>query len=99
MVHLLDKGNNDLIWNWLALEGPAGIMNFIKEKDSRVQFEERYLNNCHLCRDIFARDETRQVLRKHAKEKVAETSFKRAVYEHFLYKEAQKRSTTDLVLL
>ena len=78
---LINEANNDLIVNWLALEGPYGLMNFIKKKDNAIQFRTNYVNNCHLCSEIFTRDECREILLKHANEKTNEIMLERIFYD------------------
>lgn len=78
---LVLPANADLITNWLALEGPYGIMQFIRKKDPDIRFRRRYVNHCHLCNDILTRTDTRSVLRAHASEKSAELSLRRAMLE------------------
>ncbi len=82
---LLEKANTDLIVNWLALEGPYGIKKFIEEKDPSISFQNRYVNHCHLCNDIFTRTETRAILGAHANEKTAELTLRRGILEAVRY--------------
>jgi hypothetical protein len=81
LFDLLVTANNDLIVNWLALEGPYSIMRFIQEQAPAIAFRERYVNSCHLCHDIFARDETRAVLQGTAAQKGPALSLRRAWLE------------------
>ncbi len=64
LIELISQANNDLIINWLALEGPFGIMQRVQRWAPAVRFHERYVNTCHLCHDLFTRDEVREVLRQ-----------------------------------
>ena len=66
LIDVIDDANNDLILNWLALEGPASIARFIMEQDPSVTFDAPYVGICHLCNDIFTRPETRDVLHANA---------------------------------
>jgi hypothetical protein len=65
LLTTIEKANSDFITNWLSLEGPYGMMRFIKKHDPSIEFHKRYVQSCHLCNDIFTRDDTRLVLRKH----------------------------------
>ena len=85
IAEIIYNANTDLIANWLALEGPYGLMRFIQEKAPSVEFKDRYVNNCHLCNDIFTRQDTRAVLAKYADEKSAELSLRRGVLEALRY--------------
>lgn len=81
LLELLKDANDDLIVNWLALEGPYGIMRFIQQADPSIPFLERYVNVCHLCHDIFTRRETRAVLSQAAQSKIPSLSLNRAWLE------------------
>jgi len=81
LLDLLIQANDDLIVNWLALEGPYGIMRFIQEQDPTISFRNRYVNMCHLCHDIFSRRETRSILRRTAHTRVPSVSLNRAWLE------------------
>jgi hypothetical protein len=69
LVTILQRGNQDLIANWLALEGPSSILNFVRSKDPTILLPERYANRCHLCNELFTREDVREVLRKNAHER------------------------------
>lgn len=78
---LLTRANEDLIVNWLALEGPYGIMKHIQAADPSIRFRDRYVNNCHLCHDIFTRQDTRDILMKTASSKAPALCISRAWFE------------------
>lgn len=86
LAQIVCKGNLDLIANWLALEGPYGIMKFVREKRPQVRFRDRYVNHCHLCNDLFTRDEVREVLQEHAHEKQEAISLQRGLLEALRFK-------------
>lgn len=81
LVDLLVEANDDLIVNWLALEGPFGIMRFIQRINPSIYFRDRYVNICHLCHDIFSREEIRSVLSSNVSAKAPSLSFSRAWFE------------------
>ena len=87
LEQLIYDANTDLIANWLALEGPYGIMRFIQEKAPRNLFRRRYVNHCHLCNDIFTGKENRYVLLKHAQEKAKELFLRRGLLEAIRFKD------------
>ncbi len=62
LEELIVTAHQDLIVNWLALEGPYGIMKFIRQKVSNILFRKQYVNICHLCSEIFTRKDCRDVL-------------------------------------
>jgi len=86
LAEIVCDGNTDLIANWLALEGPFGIMSFIHGKAPQIKFQERYVNHCHLCNDIFTRPEVREAIRLHAPEKIAAISLQRGFLEALRFK-------------
>ena len=81
LLSILKKGNNDLIANWLALEGPSSILEFVLSKDPTIDLPERYVNRCHLCNELFTRDEVRDVLHKHASERGEMLALMRGILE------------------
>ena len=87
LEQLIYDANSDLMANWLALEGPYGVMRFIQEKAPQIRFRRRYVNYCHLCNDIFTRKESRYVLLKYAHEKADELFLRRGLLEAIRFKE------------
>lgn len=81
LLQLLQEANNDIVVNWLALEGPYEMMRFIQHKAPEIPFRKRYVNSCHLCHDIFTRREARTVLQRSINEKSLILSLKRAWLE------------------
>ena len=81
LEQLILTAHRDLIVNWLALEGPYGLMRFIQKKQPHIHFRERYVNICHLCCEIFTRDDCRQVLAMYAHEKTDEILLERSLYD------------------
>lgn len=73
--------HQDLIVNWLALEGQYGMMKFILSKDPDISFRKKYVNICHLCSEILTRDDCRAVLMKYGHEKSFELSMERSLYD------------------
>ncbi|QBR70990.1 hypothetical protein CU048_06515 [Beijerinckiaceae bacterium] len=66
---VLTRGNQDLIANWLALEGPSSILDFVRSKKPAINLAHRYVGRCHLCNELFTNPEVRKVLVKHAAER------------------------------
>jgi len=61
LFKILQKGNEDLIANWLALAGPSSILDFVLSKDPTINIPTTYVNNCHLCNELFTREDVRQI--------------------------------------
>lgn len=81
LEELISRANNDLIVNWLALEGPYGLMRFIQKKNPEIQFRDRYVNTCHLCSEILTRKDCRDTLLQFAHEKLPEIRLERNLYD------------------
>lgn len=90
LTEIVCEANTDLIANWLALEGPYGIMDFIQAKSPDINFNEQYVNHCHLCNDIFTRADTRNILKQHAYEKVETVALQRGFLEALRFKREEK---------
>jgi hypothetical protein len=88
LAEIISQGNADLITNWLALEGPYGIMRFVQQKAPEVRFRDSYVNHCHLCNDLFTRDEVRSTLAMHAHEKSEAITLQRGVLEAVRFRDA-----------
>jgi hypothetical protein len=68
MIDAIDEANQDLMANWLALEGPSAIAEFVKREDPSVPFERRYTGICHICNEVLTRPDVRRVLVEHLDE-------------------------------
>ena len=86
LAEIVCQANTDLIANWLALEGPYGIMSFIREKEPQIDFQKRYVNHCHLCNDLFTRAEVRAAISQHAHQKIEAISLQRGMLEALRFK-------------
>jgi stalled ribosome rescue protein Dom34 len=67
--------------NWIALEGPAAIAEFVKEKDPSVQFADEYVGICHICNEVLTRPDVRRVIAEHLPEITERVSTHRAFFE------------------
>jgi len=81
MIDAIDEANNDLMANWLALEGPAAIAEFAKKKDPSLPFERRYTGICHVCNEVLTRPDVRRVLVQHIDEIKERVQLHRAFLE------------------
>lgn len=75
------EAHNDLIVNWLALEGPIGIMQFIRQHAQDIPFRTRYVNICHLCGELLTRRDCRAVVATYGQEKAASLGLQRNLYD------------------
>lgn len=78
---VLEEADNDLIVNWLALEGPYGIKQYLEEIDASVRFSKTYVGKCHLCYDIFTNPRARQILRSLPSKKIEQVAYRRIAFD------------------
>jgi hypothetical protein len=95
LEELIVEAHQDLIVNWLAFEGPYGLMKFIQSKDPSISFRPKYVNNCHLCSEILTREDCRRVLTEYGSEKLLEIALERNLYD---YLRTAPKSFTDRLL-
>lgn len=81
MIDLIDKANRDVILNWIALEGPAAIADFVKEKDPSIKFRDRYVGICHICNEVLTRPDVRTILSEHIDEIIERVRLHRSFLE------------------
>ena len=81
IFELLRKANNCVLYNWLALAGPSGIMDHVIAQDPSIEFAGRYVQNCQLCQELFS-DERKKALVAQSLESMAQVlSVSRCVFE------------------
>ena len=81
LIDAIDNANRDVMLNWIALEGPAAIAEFVKEKDPSVQFADEYVGICHICNEVLTRPDVRRVIAEHLPEITERVSTHRAFFE------------------
>lgn len=69
LLRILANGNSDLVTNWLALEGPSGILDFVQKKAPDLEIRGDFVNRCDLCNELLSRDDVRQVIADHGQER------------------------------
>ena len=67
-------------------------MNFIRKKAPEIHFQEKYVNHCHLCNDIFTRGEVRHVLSQYAHERIETITLQRGFLEALRFKDEEVRN-------
>ena len=80
-LEVVENANSSVLYNWLALEGPSGIMDFIKENSSHHDFRDSYVQNCELCQQIFKDPKYKKIIAVGMEEKFNELLFKRRLIE------------------
>ncbi len=81
MIDIISEANKDVILNWLVLEGPAAIAEFVKAINPSICFARRYVSKCHLCNEILTREDVRRVLHEHIHEVINRVSLHRDFLE------------------
>lgn len=81
LATILERGNRDLIANWLALEGPSAILDFVLERDPALDLPAHYVSRCHLCDTLFTHSKVREILQESASERVANVLLRRAALD------------------
>lgn len=54
VLDTLEQCSQTTLYNWLALEGPWAIKEFIKSKDKTIEFAEEYVQACQICQEVFS---------------------------------------------
>jgi Radical SAM superfamily len=65
---LVEKADDSVIVNAIALKGPLFLKRFIQERAPDVRFRSRYATICEMCEHIVTTPEAVAVLRRHAAE-------------------------------
>lgn len=81
LLEILQRGNADLMTNWLALEGPSSILNFVRSKDRGIDLPDTYVNRCHACNELFSRQDVREILARHGAEKCNMIEVMRGIFD------------------
>lgn len=81
LLPILEAGNRDLIANWLALEGPSSVLDFVREKMPEIDLPTRFVGRCHVCNVLFSNPDVRQVLQAHAAEKLSALTMMRGALD------------------
>ena len=77
MTAILDRADNDLILNMIALEGPYNIMDFLKSKNPDLPFRKQYSSFCELCQHIVTDPRLRKSLYENMAARAPEVVIKR----------------------
>lgn len=68
LSYIINRGENDLIFNWIALKGPYALAHFIYDHKPEILFRKRYVNLCDICVELMSRTDTVEALAKYATE-------------------------------
>jgi len=67
---LLNKAGNDFLKLWIFVEGPEHILAWAAEKDSSIQWENRFAHNCDACRFLYSSPKVLDVIYNNYEEKI-----------------------------
>ncbi len=76
LTEIIAAAEDDLLMNWVALDGPYSIADFVKQKRPELKFRSNYATICDMCVELFSRKDTAEVLGKHAGEKAGDIAFR-----------------------
>lgn len=78
---IIEKANKSTLFNWLALEGPSAIMDFIIEVDNSIKFTGKYVQGCQLCQELFTNEKVLSILSENISELGGRISVLRSIFE------------------
>jgi len=77
----MEKYCNSFLYNWLALEGPSGILNFVKQKDSSLMFSKYFVQNCQVCQELFSNETVLNIIYQNMDEISSKLSLARCLLD------------------
>lgn len=83
LIDILEYANKTTLYNWLSLEGPSSLMEFIQKKNPKIKFINRYVQNCQLCQEIFSDNEKSEIILKGLDEIAPKLCIERCIYESY----------------
>lgn len=81
LIDAIESANDDLILNWIALEGPAAIARAVSDWDPSIVFPSQFAGVCHVCNEVLSRNDVRNVIAAHLDEITPRIALHRAVFE------------------
>jgi pyruvate-formate lyase-activating enzyme len=76
MEELYKEAIEDFMKIWMLVEGPEHILAWAADKDSSIEWENKYAHQCDACRAVYHDPKVRQVIREHYQEKEADVLFR-----------------------
>ncbi|MCL5260122.1 MAG: radical SAM protein [Gammaproteobacteria bacterium] len=64
IMQVMEKSNQSVLYNWLALEGPWAIKEYIKAQDPSISFAEKYVQGCQICQELFSNPRVLKIIYK-----------------------------------
>lgn len=61
-VRVMERYCSSTIYNWLALEGPAAVRDFINTKQHLFDVRAEYVQSCQLCQEIFSNSRALEII-------------------------------------
>jgi hypothetical protein len=81
LLEVIEHANNSVLYNWLALEGPSGLMKHIQAEDPNQIFFGRYIQNCEICQEIFSDTRKSAIVEAALPKKNKQLSIMRCAFE------------------
>ena len=89
-VEVMEKYCRSTIYNWLALEGPGAIRNFVNSKTLLFQENAQYVQACQLCQEIFSNSDALNIILEGMPEVSTKLCGKRCTFEAGICASRQK---------
>ena len=70
VVDLYERGGDDFLKIWLAVDGPERILAWASKHDSSIDWENRFAHQCHACLFMYEDQKVRAVIEAHYNEVV-----------------------------
>lgn len=77
----MEKHCNSFLYNWLALEGPSSILDFIKLKDPSIKFSTNFIQNCQVCQELFSNQKVLHIISENMDELSLKLSVSRCLLD------------------
>lgn len=71
----IDEGEEDLLKQWIHVEGPEKILAWASQRDPSIEWEGIYAHRCQACLRLYKDNRVRAVIKDHIMEKVPDILF------------------------
>lgn len=72
MQDLYEIASRDFIKIWLAVDGPENIVAWAAQKDPSIEWENRFVHQCDICRYMYQNPKIKRIIREHYQEVVGD---------------------------
>ena len=81
LEELIEKADQDLLYNYLSIYGPQSLVEIMREKGYKPIVAEKHVDLCHVCFDLLKNVENQRMVRETLKLIVDEISLRRALID------------------